>query len=407
MLDKRIYWLWLVQVFGVSNPRIWQLGERFSDIETYVRSIMNGSVRYLTDDERRSVKEHKISEAEELLNSCLDKGISVYCYESEGYPQKLKRISNPPSVLFCYGNLDFLDDRVCIAVVGTRKPSEYSVSVTEKLCRQLIERDILLASGFALGIDKIGNEVSLENNIPTVAVMGTAIDEDYPKGSKDLKMQIAQNGVVISEYCSYMKVPLNSFVQRNRILVGLSDGVLFCECSDKSRGLDNAKHAAVQGKPIFVIPPNDIFEPRYFGQRDLIRNGALTVFSGADIASNLAYESFEDIHGSKDYKLASDDSEEFELKPEKKSRRKLKKSKTQNEVQEVEAADTVEKDIDYSLLTETQKKICKALEGDNLIVDEIVFKTGEDVSIVLSELIELELKGIIKAFPGKIYGIVK
>lgn len=195
MLDKRVYWLWLVKVFGPSNPRIWQLGERFGDIETFVRSVMNGSVRNLTDNENKNIKKCKLSEAEELLNKCLDKGICVYCYESEGYPERLKRISNPPSVLFCYGNLDFLDDRVCIAVVGTRKPSEYSINVTEKLCRQLADRDILMASGFALGIDEIANKISLERNIPTIAVSGAAIDEDYPKDSDKLKMQIAQNGV--------------------------------------------------------------------------------------------------------------------------------------------------------------------------------------------------------------------
>lgn len=404
MLDKRVYWLWLVKVFGPSNPRIWQLGERFGDIETFVRSVMNGSVRNLTDNENKNIKKCKLSEAEKLLNKCLDKGICVYCYESEGYPERLKRIANPPSVLFCYGNLDFLDDRVCIAVVGTRKPSEYSINVTEKLCGQLADRDILMASGFALGIDEIANKISLERNIPTIAVSGTAIDEDYPKDSDKLKMQIAQNGVVISEYCSDIKVPLNSFVQRNRILIGLSDGVLFCECSDKSRGLDNAKHAAVQGKPIFAVPPHDIFDQRYFGQRDLIRNGAAVVFSGSDIALNLAYESLEDLYSAKDYKLASDDLKEFVNKPEKNPGRRSKKIKTENQIQTIEVN---EKNIDFSMLNNTQKKICKALENDNLLIDEIVFKTGEEISSVLSELIELELDGIIRAFPGKIYGIVK
>lgn len=209
---------------------------------------------------------------------------------------------------------------------------------------------------------------------------------------------------VISEYCSDIKVPLNSFVQRNRILIGLSDGVLFCECSDKSRGLDNAKHAAVQGKPIFAVPPHDIFDQRYFGQRDLIRNGAAVVFSGSDIALNLAYESLEDLYSAKDYKLASDDLKEFVNKPEKNPGRRSKKIKTESQIQTFEVN---EKNIDFSMLNDTQKKICKALENDNLLIDEIVFKTGEEISSVLSELIELELDGIIRAFPGKIYGIVK
>lgn len=405
MLDKRIYWIWLVLVFGAANPRIWQLGERFVDVESIVRSLMNGSVKELTDEEKLEIKKHSLDDAEKLLSYCENKGINVYCYESEGYPEKLKAIANPPSVLFCYGSLDLLNDKICIAVVGTRKPSEYSVKVTEKLCRQLSERNVLLASGFAQGIDRIANEVSLDMDVPSVAVTGAAIEDDYPKDSEKLKMLISQKGVVVSEQCSGLKVHSNPFVQRNRILIGISDGVVFCECSDKSMGLDNAKHAAVQGKSIFVIPPHDIFEPRYFGQRDLLRNGATAVFGGTDITLNLAYSSGENISQIYDYKLISDELPEYKTKSKKKSKRGLFSKKAKNK--EVRTVKNVEQSVDYSSLDETQQKICKALENGNLLVDEIVIKTGEDVSTVLSNLIELELEGIIKAYPGKVYGIEK
>ena len=404
MLDKRIYWIWLVLVFGAANPRIWQLSEKYSNAEDFVRALKNGTVANLTENENKNIKKYSIKDAEAILQYCKDKGINVYCYESEGYPHKLKGIANPPSVLFCLGNLDFLNDKICVAIVGTRKPSEYSADTTRKLCEQLADRGILLASGFAMGIDRIANEVSLERQVKSVAVSGAAIEDDYPKGSSELKEQVCKNGVVISEYCSEIKPNKSSFVHRNRILTGLSDGVVFCECSADSKGLDNVRHAAVQGKPIFVLPPHDVFDPRYFGQRDLIRNGATAVFGGVDISTNLAYTRLESIRLPEDFKLASDTSAELLEKPKKKSRRRLfnKKAKKKN--------DDVAKpkiDIDLSSLDENKQKICKALESGNLIVDEIVKQTGIDISSVLNDLIELEIEGIITAYPGKVYGITK
>lgn len=406
MFDKRIYWLWLIMVFGPANPRIWQIGERFSDAETMVRSLVNDTVKGLPDDEKKKIKSHKPKDAEKLLNDCENSGIKVYCYESEDYPKKLRRIANPPSVLFCYGSLDFLNDKICIAVVGTRNPSEYSLNTTRVLCKQLLERDFYLVSGFASGIDMIANETSIENDMYSAAVMGVAVDEDYPKGSSDLKMQIAGKGVVISEYCSILKTPPSSFVQRNRILIGLSDGVLFCECSENSKGLNNVKHAEMQGKPIFVIPPHDILDSRYSGQCNLIRNGATAVFSGGDIAAVLAYQRFENMNPATDYKLASDNSVEFDTEEKPRKKRRAKKNKLDDKESE-DKTDSAIKNTDFSSLNENQRKICEILQEGRLLVDEIVFRTGYDVSLVLSELIELELEGMITAYPGKVYGLSK
>lgn len=405
VFDIRIYWIWLVLVFKAGNPRIWQLSEKFARVDDFVRALQNGNVVGLNDSEKSDIKKHTLKSAEKLLGYCDRESINVYCYESEGYPEKLRRISNPPPVLFCYGNLDFLNDRVCIAVVGTRKPSEYSVISTKKICEQLVDRNILLSSGFANGIDRIANEISLEKNIPSVAVTGSAIEDDYPKGSDELKRLVSRNGAVISEYCSGIKALPNSFVRRNRILVGISDGVLFCECSDKSKGLDNANHASVQGKPIFVLPPHDIFDARYFGQRNLLRNGAVAVFDAFDIARNLAYSELGEISFSDDFENSVDSLAELEMKPSKKKKRGFFNRKSKKE----KPVNTQPKllPIEISKLGETKQKIYKALENENLHVDEIILKTGEDVATVLSELIELELEGMIVAYPGKIYGLAE
>lgn len=407
MTDKRLFWIWLMLVFGPANPRIWQLSKHYDSAENFVNSLMSNSVKDLTDREVGNIRKTQMSDAKKLLEYCNDKNINVYSYESEGYPEKLRVISNPPAVLFSYGNLDFLNDKVYISVVGTRKPSDYSLEVAEKVCQSLIKRNILLVSGFASGIDQIANRVSLDNGVPTVAVCGRPLEEDYPKGSDELKMKIAQNGAVISEYYPGCKPYSNAFLNRNRILTGIADGVLFCECSAQSHGLDNAKHAEVQGKPIFVIPPHDIFDARYFGQRDLIRNGAVPVFDGADIAYDLSYERLENMSIIKslgEYTKPAEDSVMFaEDMPDKK---RVKPKKAVRVQSAVDAAPIKKADVDYSDMSEIKQKICRALEQEELHADEIAEKTGEDIADVLSELIELELDGIVTALAGKMYGIV-
>ena len=153
MIDVRIYWLWITIVFGPANPRVWSLSKHFDKAENFVNALLNGNVEGLTERETERVKKIKIADAQNLLKYCNKNEINVYCYESEGYPEKLRGISNPPCVLFCYGNLDFWGDIINIAVVGTRNPSEYSVFTTKKLCSELVESDIVISTGFAMGID--------------------------------------------------------------------------------------------------------------------------------------------------------------------------------------------------------------------------------------------------------------
>lgn len=401
MNDIRIYWLWLVIVFGPANPRIWRLSKHYDNAEHFVKALLDDTIEELTGKEKNRIKKIKFSDARKLLEYCNEKGINVYCYESEGYPEKLRGISNPPCVLFCYGNLDFWGDRVNIAVVGTRNPSDYSVSITEKICRELVKAKIIISTGFALGIDQVANMAVLKENATTLAVCGKSIDEDYPKDSYEMKMQIAKNGAVISEYYPTCKPLNNSFKNRNRILIGLCDGVLFCECSADSKGLDNALQATTLGKPIFVVPPCDILDKRYFGQRNLIRSGGICTFGSEDILYNLSFDNSEKLGVIKrigEYASAYRSVLFYEDKP-KKTHRKKKINKAKN------VEEKKELNISYENLNPLQIKICKVLESKNLMADEIALLTGEDITDILSELIDLEIEGVVKSLAGKMYGL--
>ena len=407
MRDVKALWLWLVLAFGPANQRIWQLSKHYDDIEIFVRALMNNTVRDMTDKEISRVKRTNLGDADKLLKYCGEHGINVCCFDDEDYPEKLRQIANPPAVLFYYGDISIVNRGVHVAVVGTRKPSDYSVSVTEKLCQSMVKRSFVLISGFALGIDQIANRVALENNMPSVAVCAGPLEEDYPKNSKQLKKFIAQNGAVISECYPGYRPFGRFFSNRNRIMVGLSDGVLFCECSADSRGLDNVEYARAYGKAIFVIPPHDIYDSRYFGQRDLIRDGAVPVFDGADVAYNFSYGRYDDLSIIKSlgqFTLPSKDSIMFrsdEKAAKSKSKKRRKKAVPDNDERVTETRVTV----DRSGLSEIQQRICNALDERNMLADEIAEHLGVDITTVLSELIELEIDGMVTALPGKMYSI--
>lgn len=404
-MKRERLWLWVQMVFTPASKRIWSMSANYDDIEEFAQAVKNHEVSEITESEYERADSISFEDAEKILNECSEKGIKYYSYESEGYPVQLKEIANPPAMLFFKGNLDFLNDKCIITVVGTRKPSEYSLSVADRICGDLIDRNIILVTGFAEGIDQYVNNVSINKNSFPVAVCGTALDYDYPKGSTELKNLIADKGVIISEYYPGCKVTSGSFSSRNRISVGLSKGVLFIEAARDSHGLDNYSHALYQGKAVFVVPPHDIYDKRYYGQRDLIRNECQPVFGAEDIIYALADGKTYDIGAVKslgEFNLPAEDSVFFKENWDKKPA-KRRKSKTQTVKADEETVSAVK--IEYDSLDEVKARICRLLENKNMLADDIASEIGMEISDVLAELTELEMFGYIKSLPGKMFGL--
>lgn len=402
MKDERIVWLMLIMIFGTGNPRIWSVSRDYDSADEFYCALKEHRVNGLNDREKQLVDKVTQADAQKILDNCAANGINVYCYESEGYPQRLGAIADPPAVLFSYGNLDFLNHISTIAVVGTRQPSEYSVETAKWLCNDMLDKDITLCSGFANGIDQIANVTSLDRGKPTVAVCGTALDHDYPSGSMELKKKIGENGVVISEHIPGTKAFQNAFKLRNRILVGISQGVVFIEASRESHGLDNFTHATAQGKPVFVVPPCDITDKRYFGQRYLLRNDCIPLFNADDIVGRLALEGFDSFAFTKDfgdYSLPVEDSQ-FYTDNEIKQRLSTAESKPKAAPKKQNASEKKEHSVDYAQLDENESAVCKVLEEGRALADTICVKTGLDISVVLSTLTMLELEGIVNSLPG-------
>jgi DNA processing protein len=209
--------------------------------------------------------------------------IKICTKYSEDYPQKLSNIENKPFLLYFKGNMDVKElNRKGIAVVGSRKSTSYGKWVSEKLVSQLSRKGINIISGMAQGVDTIAHEVSLKMNNPTVAVLGSGVDVAYPTKNKILYDKISEMGLIISEFPPGTSPMPYNFPLRNRIISGLSDGVLVIEAGEKSGSLITATHAVEQGREVFAVPGNidSIFSK---GTNKLIREGAKITTCADDI----------------------------------------------------------------------------------------------------------------------------
>lgn len=281
-----LYYMWLTIGFSPCNPRKWDMLERYDSVQSFYKN-MKEAERYMSKEEFGSLSSASLEQAEEMLKYCRRKQIEVYCREDSAFPQKLREISNPPSVLFTKGRLENVSFEKSAAIIGAREADAYSESCARRISAELAEAGITVISGFAKGIDSAAHEGALCSGGKTAAVLGCGIEYDYPKNSFAKKKQISANGVVISEYFPTQRPCPENFKVRNRICSALSDAVICIQASAKSGALNTVYHAAEQGKDIFVLPPADIYAPEYQGQTALLRDGAEPLFSAADVIERL------------------------------------------------------------------------------------------------------------------------
>jgi len=288
------------------------------------------------------------------MNGATDK-IEIIKKSSRDYPKILKEIHNAPKQLYVRGNLP-KDHSLNFAIVGTRAASEYGRTLAFKIAKELAELGFNIVSGLALGIDTQAHLGALEGKGKTTAVMGSAIDDNsiYPSENLNLvKKIISSGGAVISEYEPGTKSEIWFFPERNRIISGLSRGVLVVEAPEKSGALITARAALEQNREVFAIP-GSIFSKNSFGANNLIKSGAKMVTTVNDILEELNLTN---------------------LKVEKRSEEKEN-------------------------LTEKEKIILNIIEKEPIHIDKICEASKIAVSQTLSIVSLLEIRGIIKNIGG-------
>lgn len=231
---------------------------------------------------------------EKILLEMSKKEIKFLTLNDKGYPALLKEIPDPPIVLYVKGNLplDYArgkgDLTKAIGVVGTRKMTVYGARATEKITRDLVLDGVTVISGMARGIDSVAHRSALENNGRTVAVLGTGVDVIYPYENRGLYFNILKHGAIVSEVAPGRLVEKGAFRLRNRIISGLSKGIVVVEGAKESGSLITARYALDQGREVFAVP-GPITSKMSSGPAYLISQGAKLVTNGKEVIDELSW----------------------------------------------------------------------------------------------------------------------
>lgn len=281
------YWLGFSLITGIGRVKFDLLEKGFPDMELawkasalelkaaglddkIVESIISGRTRIYPDAEMEKLDKFKIQ---------------AVPTKDPRYPERLKEIYDYPALLFIRGSL-LPDDQWCISIVGTRRATVYGRQVTEDIVQELVRNRVTIVSGLARGIDVIAHRAAIEAGGRTFAVLASGLDIIYPGEHASLAKQIIDNGALISEYPPGTRPRAENFPRRNRIMSGISLGVLAIEAGDKSGALITTRHALEQNREVFAIP-GSILSPASRGTNRLIQEGAKLVTCCADILEEL------------------------------------------------------------------------------------------------------------------------
>ena len=269
--DKNILWLDVFDFLSYGKKvKLLQAINKGENIRE--QFFKNPQIKEILSNEEFNVM--AISLSEEFLNrhiaSYEKDNIEIITFNNSNYPYILKEISSPPLCLYCKGDVSLLNS-LCFAVVGTRKPTDYGIQVTKQYVKPLSQQGITIVSGLATGIDGIAHKTALENDAKTIAVLAGGLNNIYPATNIGLANEIEKKGLLISEYPPHTKPLAYYFPLRNRIIAGLSKGVLVTEMGEKSGSMHTVNYALEYNRDVFVVP-GKITSPMSKGSNLLIKN---------------------------------------------------------------------------------------------------------------------------------------
>jgi DNA processing protein len=362
-MEEWKYWLGLSFVPGVGDVWSKTLISRFRN----PKAVFEASAKALDQvegiggkavDAIKSFSDWERVDTE--IQNLLRLGFKLVAITDKDYPKNLSKIYYPPSILYLHGEIR-ASDELALAIVGTRAADRYGRLVTERLASELASMGITIVSGMARGIDSVAHAAALKSGGRTIAVLGSGLDVIYPPENKNLYNQISENGAVISEFPLGSEPDAVNFPKRNRIISGLSLGVVVIQASEKSGSLITASFALEQNRDVFAVPGN-IGPKLSRGTNGLIKRGAKLV------------DSIEDILGEID------------------AFRRLKQMESP-----VDTGHILER------LNEDEKRVLSALGNEPIHIDDIITQSGFEPHRVLSTLLSLELEGLVTQLPGKMF----
>ena len=391
------YWLWLNTRNGLGPAGALTVLDHFSTPE---RAYYAGGEDYeslpLTPFARQSLLDKSMDEPNKILGDCDRIGLRIMTFQDAGYPQRLRQIAAPPAVLYIKGKVFRFDEEPAVAVVGMRKCSLRGREWAERFGMDLASSGALVVSGMAEGVDCHAVRGALKAGKPAVSVLAGGVDVVFPYENRYLYADVAAAGALISEYPPGTEPRAGHFPVRNRIISGLSLGVVVLEAPEQSGTLITAGRALDQGRDVFAVP-GQVGDRRCAGSNQLLRDGAGVVTDAWDVLGHYAGRFPHKIRS-----LRMEEPRRFgggapEEKPEKKKEKKP------------EAPAQPERPVldlsgDHGL-TDDQLRIVRALNGRTVQVDDLVEETQIPTRRVLSALTVLELDRIVTQESGKRFSL--
>ena len=384
------YWVWLSQMERLKAHKRTQLLLHFETLEHlyYADERELKGVPGLDEQDIKLLLNKELYGAERILEKCAMGNISIMTMQDAAYPSLLRNIPDPPALLYYKGHMPSFDNEIGIAVIGTRSPSGYGLSVAERIAFDIAKGGGYIVSGLARGLDSQAHVGALKAGKPTAAVLGCGVDVVYPPENRSLYEDIAMAGVLISEYPPGSGPEPWHFPERNRIISGLTLGTLIIEAGEKSGTLITARHAYEQGRDLFAIP-GAINAPMSTGTNALIRDDyAKLVTCAADVLCE--YENYRAIklpEPSREPAVGDLPEPEPKLAP-------LKEAAVFDKTKIKE-------------LPELHQKILLFLGDKPKHIDDIIEETGLEPSRANAEITMLLLEDFIEELAGRRYKLGK
>ena len=378
--EDELYWLALRLVPGLGTRRIGQLLERLQSPRAIFRAPPDElEAAGLPGGVARSISSGcSFEEAATQQQKAREAGAQLITLDDERYPEMLRQIFDPPPVLFARGKVELLRS-VCIGVVGTRHPTPYGVAATERLSCDLARAGLTITSGMARGIDSVAHKAALSVEGSTIAVLGCGVDIVYPSENRKLAAEMVAKGLIISEFPMAAVAFPQNFPIRNRIVSGLSDGVLVVEGAQYSGSGITARLAMDQGREVFSVPGN-ITSKMSWGPNLLIKQGAKLVQDWNDVVVDL---------------------------PQVAQRRLIDDGRQRIMDQGLGSGDETSAPTDASQLSgahnQVARRVLNHLKPDQSVhLDTLVDSVEEaSPSEIIAALFELEILGLAKQLPGR------
>lgn len=395
------YWVWLTSLEGISSQLQMRLLDHFGDPEHiyYGDEEEYFLVEGMTRPAAQTLGDKSLRIADRILGDCQRLGLRIMTIRDTDYPERLRNIFDPPLVLYVQGQLPVFDEEAVIAMVGSRSASSYSLESGERLAYELASQGAVIVSGLAAGGDAAAHRGALRAGGRTVAVIAGGHDIKYPWENRFLYEDIAVRGGILSEYPPGTQHKGFHFPVRNRIISGLSLGVVVMEAPEKSGTLITASRALDQGRDVFVVPGR-FRDPACLGSNRLIRDGAGIVTESWDVLGEYAAQY--------PHKLKDLRPPELRRPVEQRDPAEKPKPAPQREAEEPKAPREEKPILDLTGdhdLTDDQVLVVRAIGDRTIQVDELIEAAGIPARRVLSALTMLEIDTIVTQTSGKYFSL--